>query len=260
VRGLGLRLLRITLVALAAAALFQILSPHGLGWLVIPAAIVASVVWTAFRWKRVRRGAREERWAAAVLDDSARPGAIRALERELGAGEPTDPRERSRRVRLRVLLAELLDAEGRNDEARELLDAVDPETMTALDAAVVRHGRAVVRLRAGDYEGARDSVGDAPRTGARELDLRIELIAASSALELGDAKGALEAATRVRRRARGDPALTVEARVVRAAALDASGDRDEALKVVRSLGPEMIAMLQKLGQPRVRALAEEAGP
>ena len=62
----------------------------------------------------------------------------------------------------------------------------------------------------------------------------------------------------VRRRAGGDAALIVEARVLRAAAMDAMGNRSDALDIIGTLGQEVIGMLVRFGQPRVQALANEA--
>ena len=52
-----------------------------------------------------------------------------------------------------------------------------------------------------------------------------------------------------------DPTVITEARVVRAAALDALGKQEEALVVLAALGREALRPLAELGHPRVRALA-----
>jgi hypothetical protein len=54
-----------------------------------------------------------------------------------------------------------------------------------------------------------------------------------------------------------DVSVRTEARVVRAAALDALGRREEAMVVLAALGRESLTPLSRLGQPRVRALARE---
>jgi hypothetical protein len=49
-----------------------------------------------------------------------------------------------------------------------------------------------------------------------------------------------------------------EARVVRAAGLDAAGRREEALVVLMALGRDTLGPLAELGQPRARELAKAA--
>jgi len=259
VRALVHRSLRVAIVAGIAAALYFVLEPYGLAWWVLPLAVVGTLIVAWRRWRALRLGRRAERWADAVLDPAARPAAEREVRAELDRIAAADRTRHPERVRLTVLLAELLDAAERLVEAEALLLAVPIDDLPPVDAGVLRHGRAVLRLRAGDPAGARDVLREGPlRTGAPELDLRLELLDASAGLELGEAERALETATSVRRRAASDEALVVEARVVRAAALDALGNREDALAVLRTFGPELIDMLEKLGQPRVRALAGAA--
>jgi len=256
------RLVRLLLVAIAAWVLFTVLEPHGLGWAVLPLAIAATLLVAGLRYLRLRwarrRGQDEQGWADALLDPDARPRAIaqvRAARARLG---PPTPRTRSRHARLSVLLAELLDAEGRADEARALLDGVDMDVLGRMDQAAVRHGRAMLRLRAGQPEDCLRVLETRQRScGDDDLDMRLSLLEASARLEMGETQEAIQTAKRIRDRAGGDESLLMEARVVRAAALDAAGDRSGALDAVRSLGPSMVAVLCALGQPRVRSLAEE---
>ena len=255
----GRRILRIAIVALAAWAGFVLLEPYGYGWVVLPAALIVTLLMSFGRvWLLRRRGmapSREARWAEAVVDRARRPKAIA----EVRTARTKAEGKRAEHARLTVLLAQLLDAQGENTEGRALLEALDTEPLELIDASLVRHGRAALALRAGDAKGALGALRGRPKkTGEPELDLRLDLLEASAKLELGEASEALETATRVRRAAGGDEELIVEARVLRAAALDAMGQRDDALEVVRSLGQETIAMLVELGQPRVRALAEAA--
>jgi len=245
-------------VAGVAWAAFVVLEPRGLGWLVLPAAVALTLGLGAARWVRLRRrqviAEREASWAEALLDPARRPEVIEEVRRAVHAAD-----DGGRRARLTALLSELLDVSGRRDEAREILDGFDRSAPSPVDGGVLRHAHAVFLLRAGEPERALEVLSHGPpRVGDREIDLRLELIRASARLEVGEAEQALETATRVRRKAAGDEALIVEARVVRAAALDALGQRDEAIEVVRSLGPEMLRVLETLGQPRVRGLAEEA--
>jgi hypothetical protein len=217
------------------------------------------VIAGGYEWWRRRRGSltsREDAWADAVLDRARRPGAIaeiRATMRGLGA---LTSRTRPDHARLSVLLAELLDADGKSDDARRVLDDVNVAVIDPVTASLVRHGRAVVRLRAGDAKGARAALAEVRTTGVAELDARIALLGASIGIELGEHEAALATATRVRQEAGADEQLLTEARVVRAAALDAAGQTEEARTIVRSLGPAMIEVLRALGSPRVRKLVE----
>ncbi len=198
--------------------------------------------------------AREERWSAAVLDGARRPGAIAEVKEAIGAAETV-----ADRVRLTVLLSDLVDAEGDRAEAQALLEGLEFRTLPAIECAVVRHALATLRFRDGDPEGAREVLEPrAPRCGDADLDRRLELLDATADLELGEADKALETAIRVRRSAGNDEALALEARIVRAAALDARGDHAEAVSALASLGPEIVEALTHLGGPRVRSLAEEA--
>jgi hypothetical protein len=52
--------------------------------------------------------------------------------------------------------------------------------------------------------------------------------------------------------------VVAEARVVRAAGLDAAGRREEALVVLMALGRDTLTPLAELGQPRARELAKAA--
>jgi len=249
-------------VALVAWGAFVLLEPHGLGWLVIPIAVVATLGVAGVRFWMLRRGgmaaAREAIWAEATIDDEKRPTAIAEVREARAKLDPSSEKQRGDHARLSVLLAQLLDADGDNAQAQRVLEDVDLGRLKPIDAAVVRHGRAAMKLRAEDWAGALAALGKGNRTGARELDLRLDLLEASARLELGQTDRAMKTATRVRRAAGADEELMVEARVVRAAALDKSGQRDEAVKVIQSLGPDLISMLSMLGQRRVRELAAEA--
>lgn len=256
-----MRMLRIVLVGVGAYAAYLVLEPYGLGWLVLPGALAIIVGLFTFRWVRVRRLreeiAREEAWALSVMDGAKRPAAIDAVRDAVadavGKGAVDD------QVRLTVLLSDLIDAEGRRDEADALLGSLDMRTLPPIEGGVVRHARATLRLREGDAEGARAVLKPrAPRTGDEDLDLRLELLDAAADLELGEAEGALEVAVRIRRAAGADETLALEARIIRASALDALGDRVEALEALGALGTDVVEALMSLGGPRLRGLAEEA--
>jgi hypothetical protein len=257
-KTLPLRLVRIVLVGAGAYAVYLLLEPLGMSWLVLPLAVGVILGWMLFRWRKGRRiaaeVAREEKWSAAVLDGARRPQAIEEVKAALAEVDGV-----ADRVRLTVLLSDLVDAEGDREEAQRLLEALDYRSLPAIECAVVRHALATLRFRAGDPEGAREVLQPrAPRTGDIDLDRRLELLDATADLELGEADKALETAIRIRRAAGADEALALEARIVRAAALDARGDHAEAISALNTLGPEVVEALTHLGGPRIRALAEEA--
>jgi tetratricopeptide (TPR) repeat protein len=257
-KGTSTRLVRIVLIAVLAWVVYLLLDPYGLGWLVLPGALVMTLGVAGFRLLGIRRARRaqaeETRWADALLDAAARRTAITELRAALAA--EADSSARTRRT---LLLADLLDADGAHDEAKALLDGLSVDDFSPIEGAMVRHARASIRLRMGDVEGARGVlVPRAPRSGAEDLDRRLELLDAVVDAESGEAERALETASRVRRIAGTDEGLAVEARIIRAVALDARGDHDEAIAVFRELGPEMRAALLVVGYPRVRALATEA--
>ncbi|MCA9580632.1 MAG: hypothetical protein KC416_02485, partial [Myxococcales bacterium] len=123
------------------------------------------------------------------------------------------------------------------------------------DRAALAHARALLCLRRDEGEAALLELSE-QRTGDEDLDLRLELLRGAALVQTGDAEGGLATATRVRRRAGARAELVVEARVLRAMALDAVGDRAEALEVVRSLGKPMLRVLLGMGLPRAKALAQ----
>ena len=127
-----------------------------------------------------------------------------------------------------------------------------------LDAGLVRHTRAVILLRAGDPVAALGALDKRDETGDQELDQRLELLEAADAqIENGDPRPGLLRAEAMTQREHVDDSVRTEARVVRAAALDALGRREEALVVLAALGRESLQPLSQLGQPRIRALASQ---
>src|SRR5690606_23944928 len=118
---------------------------------------------------------------------------------------------------------------------------------------MVRHARAVASLSAGDVEGAAARLDEVGRGGLdRELDLRIRALRGLVLAEKGEGTRALEIAEEVRLEAGSDADLRMEARVVKAVALDVLGEREDAIKVMRALGEEMLGVLLVLGLPRVK--------
>jgi hypothetical protein len=253
-----LRILRIVLVGTGAYAAYLLLEPLGLGWLVLPAGLLLVIAIFGRRFLRARRFAREvareEGWSAAVVDGARRPAAIAEVRAAVAEAQSA-----ADRVRLTVLLSDLIDAEGDRKGSRALLEGLDLATLPAIEGAVVRHARATLLLRDGEAEAAQKVLRPrVPRCGDMELDRRLELLDAMVDVELGEAERALETANRIRQNAGSDQALAVEARVVRAAALDATGQRADAIRTLTELGPQVVEALVDLGGPRIRELAEEA--
>lgn len=249
--------LRLVAVAALAWFLWAFLDARELGWAVIPIALIATGLTSAIVYfrRRAAGSSREERWIDAVLDPAQRSRAIDEIREELGR-LPEGRAGVARRASLSLILAELHSADRDDGEALAALDRVPLGRVDPQTDALVRHARAVILLRAGDAQAAQRALAERPKTtGDEELDLRLDLLEASIGVELGRADEALEVANRARRRAGSDESLIVEARVLRAAALDAKGARDEALDVLRQLGGDVIDMLAQLGQPRVRDLA-----
>ncbi len=259
-RPLVLRLSRILIVALIASLAISGSAARGYGWL---GASIALAIFGAYWALTLRRRPwsarlrREARWEAALFQAPQRPRAIAELRRALARLEPVSERTRGEHTRLSVLLAELLDADRRYPEASAVVDALPLATLSSLEAALVRHTSAVTHLRASDPQGAlRALVGRAP-SGDQELDQRLELLERYAGLELGEVQPALTYAGELETAPGIDESVVLEARVVRAAALDALGRREEALVALAALGRASLIPLADLGQPRVRALAAQ---
>ncbi|HEY8427022.1 MAG TPA: hypothetical protein VIL20_01555, partial [Sandaracinaceae bacterium] len=118
--------------------------------------------------------------------------------------------------------------------------------------------RAVAALSAGDVREASSLLDAIASCGDREIDLRVRALRGFVLAERGEAERALELAEELRIDAGSDADLRMEARVLKAVALDVAGDRADAVKVLRALGEEMLGVLLVLGLPRVRELADLA--
>ncbi len=263
VRGWLLRIGRVAVVAIAAYFAFRWLEPQGLGWVVLLVAGVAAAAWIGWRAYRIRRAraedARADRWAQALMSPPERPAAVRELREAIAGLDLAKARSRTERAHLTLVLAELLEADGDPAGALEALEALPADALGERLAAVVRHARAVSHLSAGDPAAAREALDEAPgRSGDRQVDLRIRMLRGLILAETGDAEGALEAAEHARDEAGDDADLRTEARLLKAAALDAAGDRPDALRVMAAVGDEMLEVLTVLGLPRIRGLAADA--
>ena len=256
-----LRVLRLALVAVAAYLAFHLLEPRGYGWTVLLGAGLLAAGWVGLRAWRVSRvraeDARADAWAEALMRPERRPDAIRELEAELEAIDPT--RRAEDHARLTLVLAELLEADGRPGAAAEALARVRLGALDEVLGAVIHHARAVAALSAGDPAAAEAALDEVlGPSGDRAVDRRLRLLRGAVAVERGDPAAGLAIAEDVLDEVGSDRELATEARVLRAMAQDASGDHDGAIATMRRLGDEMLEVLAVLGLPRVRTLADEA--
>jgi hypothetical protein len=258
-RRVVLRLSRILVVALAASLVLGWARSRGfdrVGWAVATASLAALLALSLLGSIRSARTRREQRWEAAFASPQRRPGAIRELRRAL-ARSPRSERGRGEHTRLSLLLAELLDAENQYAEATAVADAIALDSLSPVEAGLVRHTRAVTHLRGGQPNDALRALEGRAPSGDLELDQRLGLLETYARLELGDAHAALAHVAALEASDDLDESVSLEARVVRAAALDALGRREEALITLAALGRESLTPLAELGQPRVRALAQQ---
>lgn len=257
-RSLVMRISRVFVVALLASGAIMVCSARGIAWLgwTIAVGLLSALLGSNLLGKRLwSREAREARWERALFRAERRPQAIAGVRRALRSLTPVKQRTRSEHTRLSVLLAELLDANGEYAEAAAVADALPLDALTVLEAALVRHTRAVTHLRASDAVGALAALEGRAPCGDVELDQRLALLESYAKLELGDPPLALKHAAELENQPGVDDSVVLEARVVRAAALDALGRKEEALVALAALGRDSLAPLADLGQPRVKALA-----
>lgn len=254
-------LLRVIAVAAGAFVLYYTFDYFEVAWAIWPVAglFVLVVGGEMFLTSR-RRKKREEdwdRWEHAVYDQKTRPAAIREVRAELAKSRRLGGRLKLDVAHLSVILAELLDASGKPLDGARVLAQVPVEELDKTQAAVVRHAKIVCYLSAGDVENAESalSVRDA-ESGARDVDLRLDLLGFMVAIEKGDAQSALDGAAKLETAE--DPDVVLESVVVQAAAKDALGDRPAALALLDRIERDTLKSLAVLGQPRIRPLAEAA--
>lgn len=260
-RGLLFRAIRVTAVAMLTGALYLFLEPRGYGWgaLVIGIGLVGLFSLLAYRRQTAisAKYKAEARWAAALLQGSLRPAALREVTAALEEAKSQGVKGRAEQIRLSVCLAELLEADAQVQEAEAVLRGFDLSITPVEDAVAIRHALAVISLRAERPEAAYEILHGRPRCADRHLEMRLDLVEASARVEMGFAEEALEVAAAIRRAAGGDEALLTEARITRAVALHAMGEVAEARELVRSMGEEMAQVLVHRGQPRLASLAED---
>lgn len=261
--GPGWVLLRVVFVAVLAWLLYHALAYFGYGWAMIPLALVVAALWAAesfrMRRKRAEREQAWDRWELAVLDDAARPAAIQEVREALRSATRLGPRLKVEQAHLTVILAELLDASGRPEDACEVLGRVKLDELDAARRGVVRHAKAVAQMSAGRFEEADATLRAHRAPTEADVDARMELLGRMLKLERGEAAEALEGLEDVLAKVPDDQTgLADDVLVVRAASLDALGRAPEALAALRTLDPIVLGSLAKLGAPRVRALAVRA--
>lgn len=254
---------RIVVVAAIAWVLYHVLAHFGYGWAMVPVGIVVALLWALETWRmgkrRKEREASWDRWEAAVLDDASRPSAIQEVREELRKAFRLGSRLRIDQAHLSVILAELLDASGRAEEACEVLARVKLDELDDARRGVVRHAKAVAQISAGRHEEAEATLRAHKPPTEPDLDARFELLGRMLRIERGEAEAALEGLDGVLAKVPGDETgLADDVLVVRAACLEALGREGEAIDEMRKLEPAVLASLVKVGAPRVRALAARA--
>ena len=259
-RIVSLRFMRVFAVGLLAYFAMVGGNALGLPWLGWTLAGLLFLGYGALTLVEMRKRAglqREARWEQAIYDGKHRRQCIQEVTAARAKLDSNQVRRRPEFARLSILLAELLDAAGDCVGARAAIAEVPLSGLSKLDAGLVRHTRAVIQLRAGDPVAALGALDNRDHTGDLELDQRLELLEAYAQIENGDPRPGLVRAEAMTQREHVDESVLTEARVVRAAALDALGRREEALVVLAALGRESLQPLSQLGQPRVRALASQ---
>ncbi len=258
-RALAIRIFRIFAIALLAYVAIAWAYQSGRLWLGYTIAVAILSAWLGFSLLRIgktARARREARWEEAIFDGLKRTRVIHEVQRAIKKLTPVRQRSRVEHAKLSILLAELLDAQGDYPEAMAAVDSLALDALPPLEAGLVRHTRAVTHLRGGDAPGALRALAARALSGDRELDQRLTLLEAYAQIEAGQIEQGLHTADEIARQQGIDASVVTEARVVRAAALDALGRREEALVMLAALGRDALAPLSELGHPRVRSLAQ----
>lgn len=258
-RALSLRVVRIVFIGFVAYAAVAWASKHGLAWAGYSVAAAVLSVFLGVSLMRARKGTnarREARWERAIYEPKGRARALAEVARAVRALSPPRAQTRVEHARMSILLAELHDAAGNYEAAMRSVDGLAVDALPAIDAGLVRHTRAVTHLRGEDARGALAALKERTPSGDVELDQRLTLLEAYARIELGEVAAGLSYADEIIKREGVDPSVVIEARIVRAAALDALGKREEALVALLALDRSTLAPLSELGHPRVRALAQ----
>lgn len=252
------RVAALGLLAYVASAWFYQRGHTVLGLWLGGAVVVLALGIGVFSALRLLRARREHSWETAIFQPNLRTKAVTQLRQRIAKLSPVTHRTRSEHARLSVLLAELLDAGADYEGAMAVIDGVVLTTLTPVEAGLVRHTHAVVHLRAGDAAGAQRVLSQREPAGDKELDQRLFLLELYARIEQGEAALGAREAEKLALSDEVHSSVAAEARVVWAAALDASGQREDALVVLMALGRESLAPLAELGQPRARSLAKAA--
>ena len=256
------RVMRVVAVALFAALVYYALDAFGYAWVMVPLVTLGFLAWLGetlrMRWVQSKREQSWDRWESAVTNDATRDAAIEEVREALETARRLGPRMRLDQAHLSVILAELLDAAGRPAEGSRVLTRVKIDELQPGQAAVVRQAKAVAYLAAGDIENADLTLRvRGSRSSEADVEARLDFLELMVAIEKGDPQRALDRADGIAKSVPADPTLADDARVIEAAALDALGKKDEAIAKLKTLAPEVVAALARMGQPRVRALAKE---
>jgi hypothetical protein len=262
-RTWGYRVLRAAFMAILAGVLYETLDRHGqVSWF-LPFVGAVFLLWFAEQarrvWVRRKKEADWDRWEAAIFEPGERGNAIMEVQRALARSKRFGARLRQEQAHLSVVLAELLDASNRAPEGIRVLAKIDLDALPPSQAVVVRHAKIVLYLTAELLDEAESVLATrAKESGAPDMDARLDLLGAMIALERGHPERALEVADAVEKHLPDDESLRDELCVLRAAGLDAKGERDRALEILRTLDEGVLDALAKLGPGRVRPLATAA--
>jgi hypothetical protein len=258
-----IRIGRVVAVAFFALILYYALDQYGYAWVMVPIVTVGFLAYLGetlrMRWVRQQRVRDWDRWEASVVDDATREASIGEVRDALQKSHRLGPRLRLEQAHLSVILAELLDAAGRPQEASRVLTRVKIDELAPGQGSVVRHAKAVAYLSAGDVDNADLTLRvRGSRSDEADVEARLDFLELMVAIERGDAEKALEGADVIAKKVPKDDSIAEEARVVEAAALEALGKHDEAVAKMKALSKETIAALARLGPPRVRGIAKDA--
>jgi len=247
-------------LGLAGWVLHFFLAPRGLEWVVW---LLGGLIAAFFALELVLRARRRSadagdltRWSSAQSDPSARREAIRQLRSRIDRARRFGPRLALEHARLATVLAELLEADGRPEQAIATLAKVPVDSLDAVQSAVVRHARAQAYLAAGDVDGAENALAIAPaRTGEDVLDASLALARAWVALARSRIDEAERSGRAIAEAAEEGDELHDEALAILAACAVTRGRKDEGRATWARIDAEGRARLERLGPALLREIA-----
>lgn len=261
--NVGSLVLRFFAVALLAYGAFRGLDALGVAAWMGPVAVVVSALMIGVAyWQRKQTRESETRfvaWESTLADPPSRARAITEIRAELQRTQPHAKRMIGDRAQLSLVLAQLLDAAGRADEACDVLARVPVEEMKPIGAAVVRQARLVAQLSAGRLDDAQATItAHRPPTDAA-TDARIELGQRQLWIERGELDRAEADLAAIDELAKTDDTdLAADVVALRAMIADARGERARARELLGALPAEQLEALRAAGPTRVKAILGDA--